>query len=1269
MAELGHSREEVIHLEKPHCELTNFLGFDDQDYGKVANSIKSMCSPLSSTISSVIQTPSRNLRRGMDQGAYSSKRLKDQQEFRGKPAVLYIKASILTTLIACLESLAGDSMYTRQWGIPPPLDGTCDWILNHETFKAWLGLLPTSSSRSILHVNGNPGTGKSVAIKFVSDTLANRGRDEFLVATVFVDAKLSWQKTKLGILRTLAHQILTTKPELFNTICDAKQQRQPGVQKTWATAQWTSSVLERFLVDISIKQRLLIFVDGLDECDDAERSDIAWILRRLISPPNSRAGVCVASRPFPSTPLGHTLPLRMEHHNEVGIDVLVSTKFAAFNISGHEWLDLKSDLIKRASGGYLWASLAVDVVLESREAGLNIKAVRDRLKSVPHELYELYGAALSNSNRRNGLLWNKDHAHRLFQWVIYSFQPLRLREWQHIMGLIRTEGSLGSWQKWESSVFFPVTFDDLAKQIRSLSAGMVEAVTCLEEIEPLPIGPSSVFGRAGSLESRQGETTIVRVIHETVREFFLSGPGFSLVDENCPARAPFGHFWIFRHCLDYLFLSDWDELIKARQLADDKRSEEPEFEDMDSRFASLRRKYPPDFRQRGRRRPKRGSSVASFGSAGSFTSQVAGKMDSCSEPKKPQPPSTLSPSPSPPSPQAEKSLLNSELPARSIDISVSADPKKMRKLLESLDQEYRGDPDHILGRFVAAADTDDPPNANMATEDKPRLSSSAFTSVSALSSRARQLETPPQLLPYASYRLFDHAVLCQDLVASEKGQATLQRLKRAWPRILALREDLPHSENMVGFCLKVGLQSWLGSLCRTGDDILDAFEAARVMESPREVLKVCDQLIRFDICTPLQYGSKENILQCILRDRDAVLFDLWCRQAQALLADGLIDGLRLGEYLNQGPGSLRVSILVLARIYVPADHIEGEDMSDHELADAIETLLSLGASSATSAYPNFSPLAYLCQWCRFQPFPSTGEWPVDKWAASRVAQALIEHGEPVNQIDKETGRSLILTLISGPCINLDLLRVLAESGADLEVSDTGGKNALHYINGFVGEPVDMVDPADILEALSSGQFKPSGIQEAMEQALSSGKYRLARAFMDQGALVSTPVLERLFEARSPNAVEFAAPLFPGTIRVGAVLKDGQTALHMACKVQNNYMVELLLEKGADPNARDADGNAPFHLACRPDSLRVYKTEAREGCIKSLVARGAHIDARNDANQDVLDLARESSESCEAILKLWLENLPLSSSIALVQLEPRAPRRVISPCCLSLCLFL
>ena len=77
---------------------------------------------------------------------------------------------------------------------------------------------------------------------------------------------------------------------------------------------------------------------------------------------------------------------------------------------------------------------------------------------------------------------------------------------------------------------------------------------------------------------------------------------------------------------------------------------------------------------------------------------------------------------------------------------------------------------------------------------------------------------------------------------------------------------------------------------------------------------------------------------------------------------------------------------------------------------------------------------------------------------------------------------------------------------------------------------------------------------------------------------------------------------------------GDTALHAACLRGQYKMTKLLLEAGADEQAKQSSGYTPLHYACLND---------RPGCVRLLLESGADPYLRNDAGESALDVAENN----------------------------------------------
>jgi hypothetical protein len=152
--------------------------------------------------------------------------------------------------------------------------------------------------------------------------------------------------------------------------------------------------------------------------------------------------------------------------------------------------------------------------------------------------------------------------------VILSTKRLRLLEWHHIFAWIRDE-SPSSLKEWRESDYFTETAWQLERQIQKISRGLVEVKS--KRIQLDIADKNSTCGDAGSLDSEEGETRTVQVIHSSVTEFFLSGKGFRMLGASVSEDSEYvlgsGHISILFSCLDYITIPELDVLVKRREFA------------------------------------------------------------------------------------------------------------------------------------------------------------------------------------------------------------------------------------------------------------------------------------------------------------------------------------------------------------------------------------------------------------------------------------------------------------------------------------------------------------------------------------------------------------------------------------------------------------------------------------------------------------------------------------------------------------------------------
>ncbi|CEF76425.1 hypothetical protein SNK05_004413 [Fusarium graminearum] len=307
--------------------------------------------------------------------------------------------------------------------------GTCQWLLNSETYQRWV-----KTKKQTLFCQGIPGAGKTILTSVVIHDIGQRLRSDGSIGIAYIYCNYRNQDDQKAdkILASLVKQLAERQaifPKVIQDLYDRHKRN-----KTWPLIGEISEALQSL---IKIHDRVYIIIDALDECQTSGgiRSQL---LKQLVDlKENFETNLFMTSRYMPDieeTLHGEMMQLEVRACEEDVGNYLDSrlTSLSELVKKNNDLRDeIRAKIIKAVDGMFLLAELHV----RSLEGMFLPNQIRHALETLPtgttayDKTYE--GAMKRIESRVN----TKEFAKKILTWIICARRPLETSELRHALAV------------------------------------------------------------------------------------------------------------------------------------------------------------------------------------------------------------------------------------------------------------------------------------------------------------------------------------------------------------------------------------------------------------------------------------------------------------------------------------------------------------------------------------------------------------------------------------------------------------------------------------------------------------------------------------------------------------------------------------------------------------------------------------------------------------------------------------------------------------------
>ncbi|KAM0520713.1 hypothetical protein ACHAPE_003111 [Trichoderma viride] len=413
-----------------------------------------------------------------------------------------------------LKSLYFEQIGARHLTIRNAHAKTCKWLLENQAYLDWLDPSNLESHHGFLWIKGKAGIGKSTLMKFALTNAQKKMKDKKIISFYFNARGEDLEKCTTGMYRSLLLQLFEALPKLQNII-NSFPLAATREDYSWDIQQ-LKSLFEEAIRNIK-DDRVVCFIDALDECDEDEIRDMISFFQNVgefTTSNDIKFLVCFSSRHYPHISKKNAEHLILEgqegHTQDINNYLYSELKIGKSKLAEN----VRAKVQKKSAGIFMWVILVVEILNKEYDGG-RIHKLRQRLDDIPEDLHQLFRDILTRDNH------HKDELLLCIQWLLFSRQPLKPEELYFAVLSDPGPESVESWNIDE------ISMDDIKKFILSSSKGLAEIT--------------------------KSKSPTVQFIHESVKDFLLKEKGLKEICSDFGEEfTKNSHKRLKQLCLDYL---------------------------------------------------------------------------------------------------------------------------------------------------------------------------------------------------------------------------------------------------------------------------------------------------------------------------------------------------------------------------------------------------------------------------------------------------------------------------------------------------------------------------------------------------------------------------------------------------------------------------------------------------------------------------------------------------------------------------------------------